>query len=150
MISIDRFLITYLHAVVGCCVTLFLWMIADVSLEQSVTIGVLSVLSLILMRILFYHRSASSSDREQVRVRIADLDEKIAESEKNTEKYRTQLRLLQEDPRFCFSPHNQVVEKRLMDTIETLDRELEPKLKKRAKLHAELDDLLQKKGYRGI
>ncbi len=84
-----------------------------------------------------------------IRVRVAEIDEKIEADEAKKRKLLEQLVEAESDPLFSRTSQYETVENELLGKIAKLDREIDPKRKKRAKLNAEFDELLQKKGYRG-
>jgi hypothetical protein len=147
-----RFAYTSLCATVA----LGLWLLFSVDSRTSMNVGAVLWISCFLgfeMCLVHLDSRNPMSKEQQIRIRIAELEKGIVSGEAKVARYRVELETLQTDTHIYGGEENIALypqrERKILDKIEAVDREIDPKLMRRAKLRQDLDELQQKKAYRG-
>lgn len=99
-------------------------------------------------------KEADPKARKQIILaRVAELDQRIEVDQSEKARRIRELEVLQADTHLYGGAENLREyprrQKKILDKIEAVDRKIEPMRQKRAKLNQELDEIQQKKGYRG-
>lgn len=153
MTRLETWTIRLAYTAVSITVWLALWLLVGLTLHDSTSFGAFTFIICFLG--FEIHKSAvvdarvPISSEAAIRARVAELESQIADHDRGKTYLSDQLEKVRMGQPYKFEHDRLSPENDLLVKIDSIDRELEPKLKKRAKLHAELDELVQKKGYRG-
>lgn len=134
--------------IVGLNLAGLLWLFG-ISVLPSFVLGTAVLLGFYYIIQLRGMSRSSQNQQGPIRVRIAAIDSEIESLEQQRVKLQKINDEIENAPGLAHAKGYITVEHEAKWKLAELDRELAPKLKKRTRLNRKLDEILQKKGYRG-